>query len=418
MDVQVISKVADEGDMPSEKHSYKRVYYTGTDTIYNGYALCYDRVGTTATVADWNRASWVEKPSSGNLDNFAGFAIGLPGTGKAGPCLLKIVDKSKRQLGIAYGVSAITIGHTVGIRVIVGATGYHVWDSLGTTVGVARQTTSAAGAVLVENESSPVTPVLRAYGALAGEGPAYALWEDCPWLEMMLDPTKGTIYFNNFVDGFQPFTGTSTTEVTDWIQTEVASGLTQYKTDAALDAHGVLRVSSEAYASADDGITVMWRATPWVTEDTKTLWFEARIKVTGAVTPDQFFIGLCNTLTSMHPSGVIDDTVDKIGFYTHSGSTTLTLEFITSKTTVQAATAAAATIAQNTWIKVGFKVTWSGSVQTVTPYVNGVAGTAHATAASVPTALTGLGICLAAHVDQTSTVAVLDVDWIRIAQLR
>ncbi|TET54812.1 MAG: hypothetical protein E3J64_01310 [Anaerolineales bacterium] len=412
MSVQVISKIAG-GDPPSEKPSYKRVFYNGTDTLYNGYAMCYQRAYGTAANAEWNRASWVAKPASGNLDNFAGFIIGVPGTGKAGPGIFKIVDKSKRQLGIGYAGAATTIGAVLGI--INGS--YYLWPSM-PTIATARQTTTAAGEILVENESSPVTPAMAPYGALAGEGPAYALWEDCPWLEMLLDPTKGSTYFNNFVDGFQPFTGTSTTEVTDWIQTEVTSGLTQYKTDAALDAHGVLRVSSEAYASADDGITVMWRATPWITEDTKTLWFEARIKVTGAVTPDQFFVGLCNTITSMHPNGVIDDTVDKIGFYSHSGSTTLKLAFITSKAAIQAATATAATIAQNTWIKVGFKVSWSGSVQTVTPYVNGVAGTAHATAASVPTALTGLGICLAAHVDQTSTVAVLDVDWIRIAQLR
>jgi len=412
MDTQVISTVADEGDMPSEKHSYKTVYYAGTETLYNGYALCYDRVGTTATVADWNRASWVLRPASGNLDNFAGFVMGLSGNGRAGPCKVKIVDKRVRQLGIGYGGEAIGIG----VSVYLDVDSFYVWTTGGTAVGTARQTISAAGELLVENESSPVTPVMKAYGALAGEGPSYALWEDCPWLEMLLNPTLGTTYFNDFVGGFQPVTGTSTTEVEDWIQTEINSGLTQYLADGG----SVLRVSSEAYNAEDDGITVMWRATPWVTEDEKTLWFEARVKMTDIdTTPDQFFIGLCNTLTDMHPSGVIDDTVDKIGFFSHDGTTAATLVFITSKAAIQAITAAAASsLADGTWVKLGFKVTWSGSVQTVTPYVNGVAGTAHATALSVPTAGVGLGICLAAHVDQTSALAALDVDWIRIAQLR
>lgn len=411
MDVQVISKIAG-GDPPAEKHAYKKVFYTGTDTLYNGYVVCYDRDAGTAANAEWNRASWVEKPASGNLDNFAGFVVGLGGAGRAGPGLFKIVDKRVRQIGVAYGQGAIGIGVPVYIR----ADSYYVWAAFGTTVGTARQTTTAAGEILVENESSPSTPIMSAYGALAGEGPSYALWEDCPWLEMLLNPTLGTTYFNDFVGGFQPITGTSTTEVEDWIQTEVTSGLTQYLADGG----SVLRVSSEAYASADDGITVMWRATTWVTEDTKTLWFEARVKMTDIdTTPDQFFVGLCNTLTSMLPSGVIDDTVDKIGFYSHSGTTAATLEFITSKTAVQAQTTGAATgLSDGTYVKLGFKVTWSSSVQTVTPYVNGVAGTAHATALSVPTAGTGLGICLAACVDQTSALAALDVDWIRIAQLR
>ncbi len=413
-DCQVISKVAG-GDPPAEKHAYKRVYYTGTDTLYNGYAVCYDRDAGTAANAEWNRASWVEKPQNDseiqNLQDFAGFIIGLPGTGRAGPGLFKIVDKRVRQLGIGYAGAATGIGTVLGII----HDSYYLWPMM-PTVATARQTISAAGEILVENESSPLTPAIAPYGTATGEGPSPNLWGDCPWLEMLLDPTKGTTYFNDFTGGFQPVTGTSTTEVEDWIQTEVTSGLTQYLADGG----SVLRVSSEAFASADDGITVMWRATTWVTEDTKTLWFEARIKLTDIdTTPDQFFIGLCNTLTSIHPSGVIDDTVDKIGFFTHSGSIAATLSFITSKTTVQAITASAATgLVDGAWVKVGFKVTWSSSVQTVTPYVNGVAGTAHATAASVPTAGTGLGICLGTHVDQTSVLAAEDVDWIRIAQLR
>jgi hypothetical protein len=239
---------------------------------------------------------------------------------------------------------------------------------------------------------------------------------------MKADPLTGVFYFNDYVDrlggGTQTHTGTSTTQIADWIQTEVTSGLT-----ARSEVNGgVLRVSSEASVSANDGLTVMYRATPFIPADTKTIWFEARIALTNidaaAGAEDQFFIGLCNTITSALPSGVVDDTVDKIGFFHHDGSVVSTLSFITAKTSVEEITASAATgLVTGTFFKVGFKSEWISSVQNVFPYVNGVKGTAHNTAASVPTAATGLGICYAA-VSEGTTTALMDIDWVAVAQLR
>jgi len=255
----------------------------------------------------------------------------------------------------------------------------------------------------------------------AGRGLSPSLWRDVPIAEMKADPLRGVFYFNDYVDrlggGQQTLTGTSTTEIADWIQTEVTSGLT-----ARSEVNGgVLRVSSEAHASADDGLTVMYRATPFVPADTKDIWFEARIALTNidaaGGAEDQFFIGLCDTITSALPSGVIDDTVDKAGFFHHDGSTVSTLSFITAKTTAEKITTSAATgLVSGTFFKVGFRIGWVDSVQTVTPYVNGVAGTVHNTATTVPTAGTGLGICYAA-VSEGTTTAIMDVDWVAVAQL-
>lgn len=256
----------------------------------------------------------------------------------------------------------------------------------------------------------------------ASKGLSPSLWDDCPIAEMKADPLKGVFYFNDYNDryggGQQWLTATSTTEIADWIQTEVNSGLTVPVETAG----GVLRVSSEANNAANDGLTVMYRATPYVPTDTKTIWFEARIALTNidaaAGAEDQFFIGLCNTITSALPSGVVDDTVDKIGFFHHDGSVVSTLSFITAKTSVEAITASAATgLVTGAYLKVGFKSEWISSVQNVFPYVNGVKGTAHNTAASVPTAATGLGICYAA-VSEGTTTALMDIDWVAVAQLR
>jgi hypothetical protein len=242
---------------------------------------------------------------------------------------------------------------------------------------------------------------------------------------MTLDPTIGMHYFNDYVDrlggGQQSLTGTSTTEIADWIQTEVTSGLTQRPANSK---NGVLRVSSEASANVNDGLTVEYRAVPFVPADGKTIWFEARVALTnidaGSGAEDQFFIGLsANTLGgSILPDGVIDDTIDKVGFFHHDGSTAETLLFITANETTSLMTASAATgLVSGTYVKLGFKIELDGVAGAITPYVNGVAGTPHG---HIPPALpeaVGLGICFAA-VSEGTTTALLDIDWVRVAQLK
>jgi hypothetical protein len=280
----------------------------------------------------------------------------------------------------------------------------------------------------IVSNSDLLTPALREWfddlnkilSTPTGRGPSPALWEDCDWIGYSNGNGNGVTYLNEYVGrlggGQQSLTGTSTTEIADWIQTEVTSGLTTRNEAVG----GILRVSSEASASADDGLTVMYRATPFAPTDTKTIWFEARVALTNidaaAGAEDQFFIGLTDTITSALPSGVVDDTVDKAGWFHHDGSTVSTLSFITAKTSAEQITTSAATgLVTGTYFKIGFKIEWLSSVQTITPYFNGVAGTAHNTATTVPTAGTGLGICLAAVTEGTTT-ALLDVDWIRVAQ--
>ena len=84
-----------------EKYGLKHVYYTGSDTLKPGYALCYDRdtitaenaAGTAlvATASSYGRHSWVEKPASGNLHNFAGI-VGPGQQMMAGPCWVEIIQ--------------------------------------------------------------------------------------------------------------------------------------------------------------------------------------------------------------------------------------------------------------------------------------------------------------------------------------
>lgn len=255
----------------------------------------------------------------------------------------------------------------------------------------------------------------------AGRGLSPTLWDDCP--VGIEDPQSGFSEYHTYAVrwggagslALGTLTGTSTTEIEDWIQTEVTTGLT---VKSEVDG-GVLRVSSEGSASADDGLCVMYRSTAYIPADTKTIWFEARVALTDIDatqdTENMYFIGLADTITSAIPSGVVDDTVDKIGFYHHDGGTTATLSFITADGSVQEETAGAATgLVDATYVKLGFKCVYVGAAGTVTPYVNGVAGTTHVTEASLPIG-TGMGVCLSATSEGTS-IAIADVDWVKVAQ--
>ncbi|MCK9601273.1 MAG: hypothetical protein M0R06_19695 [Sphaerochaeta sp.] len=78
----------------------KRVYYTGSDTLREGYCLCYDLDTTTvdaATLASDARGFYVEKPASGNVGAFAG-VVAASADGVTGPAYIEIVDISDRQM--------------------------------------------------------------------------------------------------------------------------------------------------------------------------------------------------------------------------------------------------------------------------------------------------------------------------------
>lgn len=85
----------------------KRVYYEGSDTVYEGMALCYNSDTTdnwtgyeyadsaeTGTTAEGNQNEGkyirVEKPANDNLLFFAGVVAGTEKTGQSGPCELDI----------------------------------------------------------------------------------------------------------------------------------------------------------------------------------------------------------------------------------------------------------------------------------------------------------------------------------------
>ncbi len=115
----------------NEKLDKKKVFYTGTDTLGSGYNLCYDADATRSaetdqgaltgaylsakTAADeYSGRAWrVEKPSTSNLENYAG-AVVEEYAGVVGPAAIEIyVPKARGQKVLVYTEENCTIDSTV-----------------------------------------------------------------------------------------------------------------------------------------------------------------------------------------------------------------------------------------------------------------------------------------------------------------
>ena len=91
--------------------------FTGTDTLKEGYPLCYNRdsnTGVTVTSQETDkiyRDTQVEKPASGNLDNFAG-VVAPEFDGRTGPCEVELIEAGVCRVwtGAATTINSTDIG--------------------------------------------------------------------------------------------------------------------------------------------------------------------------------------------------------------------------------------------------------------------------------------------------------------------
>ena len=156
----------------------------------------------------------------------------------------------------------------------------------------------------------------------------------------------------------------------NWTVTEDDAACTQVIQD---EQFGVLLLTNKA-TTDDNGQQIQWAnefAKP--TTGKRRLWFEARVNCNGGdATNLDFFIGLAATEDL---TGVADNMpANGIGFHKDDGDTNI--DFSTSDGGTNIQQAAVATLANDTYVRLGFSfdggATGSG---VLTPYVNGVAGT-------------------------------------------
>lgn len=214
--------------------------------------------------------------------------------------------------------------------------------------------------------------VLNFFDDQLNPGFTSGLWRNCPSLAILCDPSVGVSFMD---DGFYVHDDNSPTGKR-WVEsgdTPVVS-----TTDAA---NGVISLASNA-ATDNHACTIASNGEAWDFATGKELWFEARVKLTEANTDDaNILIGLCDS----PGADVLQDngagppaSYDGAVFFKVDGGTTW--QFETSDATVQTTATSPGAFTSATWHTVGFHY---DGVTTITPYIDGVAGTAHTITAAI-----------------------------------
>lgn len=183
-----------------------------------------------------------------------------------------------------------------------------------------------------------------------------------------LDPSLYHVYF----DDFDTFDATATVGryavVKDGTpvqaQIDAAGGVLSIATD--------VNIQDEAYVS-----TI---AENWLFAATKPLWFEARVALTEAATNKaNIIVGLSDTVGAnslLDTAGGPMASYDGAVFFKVANN--MNWQFETSNAGTQVTNATMGAFASNTWYRVGLLFNPNdGTTGIVTPYLNGVKGTAH-----------------------------------------
>lgn len=256
-------------------------------------------------------------------------------------------------------------------------------------------------------------------GFTGGTGPSPIIWADSPWPHMVPRPDMGYLYFEHYLGPLDPTTAMGYTVDNN------NSGLIELSDRVG----GALNVSSNGHGTAHDGVNVQLLGSTggeiWLPAAQKTLWFEAGITVNDE--SDEYFVGLCDreTVIIEQSTGMLDtDARNMIGFYTDAGTTATYLECVSAKAgsaDQNTDVVGGAAIADNTFLRVGFKVFTDEGQLKINYYVDG----AEYKAAQVTdtddipiTVDTGeMALSYVAQVAATGVNAELWVDWVAIGQL-
>lgn len=157
----------------------------------------------------------------------------------------------------------------------------------------------------------------------------------------------------------------------DYVVTQATAG-----TADVIDGKGGLLQLDSNSTTADQGIQVQRKIETFLPAAGKNLLFECRVKVTDTIDKVQFFAGLSILDTSIFASGEVSAS-NYIGFVldateqggSNAGKPSLELNSTAGSEEKQSA---AATLAEDTYIRLGF---YLEGITSVTPIVNGVPGT-------------------------------------------
>lgn len=148
----------------------------------------------------------------------------------------------------------------------------------------------------------------------------------------------------------------------------------------AIDAdaeNGILKLTSAA-TTDNDGVLIQNHQTNFLCKSNKSLWFEARVKLSSAADGD-LFVGLADEAVT-DPEAVVAATLPRVGFEIEDGSAVI--KYVTGNGTAATKTSSGKSAADDTYVKLGFR-TEGGSIRF---YVNrALVGTA-----SIPSAIAAI----------------------------
>ena len=326
---------------------------------------------------------------------------------KSGPDKLDLVSGDiLKVLPVADNVGAINIGdgtNDIDFKAFLGAsTDYVEFDVSAGQVNIESaelhfgdndSTEWGDGNDLVTNWNGSFQEVTAA---------ASALYTDFP---SVLDPSFQThVAYEKFDDFFEVDT---TATVGNWVLTSVGTGTPALADDLA-GGHIVLTCQS----TTDDACHQYRQVSaPFKLAAGKTLWFEIRFKLTGDATQSEVAVGLVAAGEDL--TAVADvKPQDGIAFTKQDGATGFALTASKNGTNTGESGATLHTCVSGSFVRLGFVV---DGLTSVTPYVDGVAGTA-ITATIVDDE--SLAIFFLVRNGDATTQEVLDVDYVRCVQLR
>lgn len=236
------------------------------------------------------------------------------------------------------------------------------------------------------------------YDPAINSGFPSGVWANCPLAEYQHDPSIGVLLQEDFTS----YNAAATTG--DYVLTQATTGTGAISTAAP----GVLELDSGS-TTATQGANLQRVKSVFLPASGKDLWFETSVKVVDTFDKAELFIGLSDVETAIIASSA-NASDNHIGWQCVTDDGVL---LYTSEKAGTGTTSAAATIAEDTYIKLGFY--YDGTADTVQQYVNGVAtGTAHATANIPKVALVPSFVCQSGGTNDP----ILHIKGYRVFQLR
>lgn len=246
--------------------------------------------------------------------------------------------------------------------------------------------------------TDPGTRRVSHYDPVLSAGYSTNLWRSCPLLEYIHDPLIGFMVDERW-DSYDAAATTG-----DYVGTQATAGTAAISTAAP----GVLEIDCNS-TTQGQGFQIQRAKSVFLPAAGKHIWAEFKLKVVDTFDKVQLFAGLSEIDTTLIAAGA-NSSANHIGWEVATAGAGV-MTFAGEKAGARG-TSTAATLAEDTYVKLGFYV---DGVTSITQFINGVTvGTAIATANVPIVALYPSFVC---QTDDTND-PILHLQAYRIFQLR